>query len=180
MSSNRRQRREIPVDAPIDGVVRVNKMTLREYQEQGDRANKLAAKSDAPSSAATVKLHNPPWSYLDPENSEWEDFGRQRVAGGRSGGHSFRKIETTLPPVEALLAFFKKNGRKPEFAQISQVTWAERAREDGVVFEKKDFDAAWRHATQAGDVVKLKGAPKKARQSKRLRATKNQRRKSSA
>jgi len=74
-----------------------------------------------------------------------------------------------MGPIAALREFFKENGRKPDFRGIQQLIWFQKAREHGIVFEKKDFAAAWRDAVQSGYVVKLKGSPKRPMQSKRAR-----------
>jgi hypothetical protein len=171
MSNNdRRRRRETLVNAPIDGL-RINGMSERERQRQhGAPATLDAIPADKIKSEARSadKVYDPPWSYLDPDNPEWEDFRRKRAAEAPIERPTMVKTSAGSPVV-ALAVFFKENGRNPEYVGVSQVTWMECARTSGIVFTKKDFEAAWRHAVQAGYVTKLKGAPTKARQSKRAR-----------
>ncbi len=173
MGNDRHRQPKIPVGAPTNGL-RIGRMSEREWkQKQSEMQHGSPAKSAPPAlpeaKTEARKLYDPPWSYMDPDNPEWEQF-RQKRAAAPSPVTQSPEAKVSLPPIAALLEFFKERAHSRDFQEVSKEVWYLKAGEHlgGDTFTKKDFDAAWRQAVQLKIIAKLKGAPEKAKQAKRL------------
>lgn len=158
-------------DRPSDGL-RIDGMTLRERQEQIERENSNAAKVPATLTSAAVparasadetargfKQHDPPWSYLDPDNPEHEHYRQKRAA-------PVPAAQPEKDQITKLLDFFEAMGK--QFPRRQKSLWMDAAREAGIQFTENAFERAWLIARRQKLIIaRGAGAPPKDEQAKR-------------
>lgn len=168
-------------DKPTDGRVRINGMTLQEYkqsqvqQETAQSAPHRAAKLNEPQLATPEahRLYDPPWSYLDPDNAEWEQFRKSHISLTVNPAPNDVSAVVAIPSatgdlVGTLVQFFAANGKQKQFAGFQRSLWADAARKAGIQLSENAFDLAWRIARAQKLVIpRGAGAPKKVEQVKR-------------
>jgi len=163
-------------EKPTDGLLRIDGVTLREYRERLEHQPAATAASppaslpaELPAVADAFKQHDPPWSHLDPDNPEYEEFRNKRACEGAVASKPSDSLEggsSPTDPVARLLCFFQENGKR--FRGLQRSVWNEEARAAGIKFSESAFDTAWRIAKAKGLIIPApRGAPKKAEQAKR-------------